>query len=509
MGSILEQLAGPTDAQQNQRPSSFWGNLTGPTDGSNGAPRIAEEVAARRRGPNWLQGLIGPTDDESEAESSPAVDAHGENKGLGIGFGVIDALGAGATVVFDAVKTYRIARNKKNTPPPPTPRSTSAENVNRAVVPYDEWKKTQLQAIADIGEWPRSSFYDHPDLQVLRSKIVQFPRHRQLEVAVAEMRRFEVSESLNRDRTEKTAAKQTTCKVLRATPLSTASWNGYERWLEHLDELKHRQEDTSGGMWRYVGRRFLESGGRYVRRVIDNALATKGPEVKYTGGRVTIQMPDSHLDDQLVFDGSQLVVINPTGAQDVRNYKVSDIDKAVEISVEGAGLLQGISAIRSTTGGKAEPMLLFRRGSLVVKARGRDEELARVPMVDPVGFRRALLDAIALCTPDKPLTEVTLRVKPATVRDLLQYPWDDSAWLSRNYERNGRDRGPIRDDGHSNSSEEPGGNFRTQPGDDVSEELDKLRREIAELRRRMNQPGLPPGKSDQGEEVVDGEWTEA
>lgn len=492
-----------------------------------GTPKPDTQIAESSKkkpgaGRRWLEVLVGSPQDETEnaqpdsgwkglfgdAEPETADDKSKAKNGSPPGSNVVNAVGTFGALFIDAAVNFRRLRKPKTSPTPvdqpPTYQPFSvSENSGQQVMVYNEWKLAQLQAIDAIGQWPKSTFYHHPDIVGLRARVARFPRHRQLEEATRIMESQRTYQKLKEAVADQTRTIQATRKAYMDAPLSSADWNGYAHWQEHVQEVKRRQRDTSGGFAKFLGRKLWDSGTRAVRRQIDSALATKAPKILRGKDATSYTINDDHLDDQIIFDGARLILINPSGARDVQTFPVDQIDNSLEFAVEGGAFFQGIAPILTMATGSKDPMLVAGRGTLIVRAKGRNEEFVRVGIIRPQDFQRALLEAIAATKSQPPPPKESERVFPHTVRDLLQYAHDDEQWWKMQQAR----RASARNAKPTGQEEET---KAAPPTDDDENEdrFEKLEREIENLKRQLRTRGLTSGGSNTtgDENITDGEW---
>jgi hypothetical protein len=269
-------------------------------------------------------------------------------------------------------------------------------------------------------------------------------------------------------------------------------------------------------LMRYVGRRVRDALVGYSKRLIDSTLSNRPPSVRYRDGKTTIEIPSSHLDDQVIFDGKQLIIVNPTSRQDIKPYPLDQIEMSLDFATEGASLLQGIATIRSAATGDRNPMLLLGRGSFVVKAKGRNEELVRVPMVDPVGFYKALFESIQIVKDPPPIAGIDPnRPEPLTPRDYIHFhPEDDALYrpdreppVQRDTDSGAWGGGSSGGGGSNPEAPSPGSNpTSTATNEDLANLVRHLSAEVEALRNALSRPGL--NQPDSGD-VVEGEFREA
>lgn len=506
----LEQLTGSTDDQDVAAPkvqADFWGQLTGPTDESR-RPAVsthAADNAPHRDAFDFLRALTGATDG-SDVGTTPKTEGRKPSS--------FDVVGVIATVAGEAMSDFRTAVAKQKAPATPTAPPSPANPI-RAVITRDHFIKSQLEALAAIREWPHSPAFELPEVVRLRAEVQQFPIHLRLQAAQERVNMVSATLNVRQSYFERLKAVKHNKQELTKSPLSTARWTGTAQWQERVREQKRRKGDIGKGFLRYVAGRLIDAAAGYGKRVLDNGLAATAPHLKREGGKTHFTLgEDSHLDDQAIFNGTTLIFVNPTSKTDIQPVPIDTIDSTVDMGVEGAAMWQGVSALRSGATGARTPMLLFNRGYFVVRAKGKALEYVRVPMVDPSGFHQTLRQLIDACKTQPPQQQDNLPSVMPTVRDLLWFPEDDESWRWREERRQGRNTGISSEAGDAGSWSGSGGGEKgfTMGASSSSrpEDIDALKREIAELKRRLSRPGIsaPESSALDNEDIVEGEFKE-
>lgn len=513
---LLKELLGPTDhsapgVKNNPRQRTDLGHrLFGPTDGHlsasppPGRPIHTDQAPPPPRG-GLIASLLGPTDTSGDAIhhhqgiGNPASRETKKKKGPNL---VVHFIAATGTAAVEAYTDFT-KKKKKNLPPP----SAGSEHrippvqTETGIIPRRVWIQEQFLELELIRQMPRSSWFNHPDVQAERERIARLPRHEQPSAATRVTAGYHALDNQIHALHEQSRLQEALRKYLSAHPLTTGEWNGYKIWHEQLMTNLERSSapfDPSQRLRTFVWQHTKAAANRFIRRTIDDVITKEAPKVtRDNAGRLILELPDSHLDDQIIFNGSTLILYNPTGAQDVTSFSVSQMDSSVEISFEGPPVLQALTALKSVATGKAEPITIFKRGLVIVRPIGRKGEYVRVPMIDAGGFVRALRELASECrAPQKGSgTPVAHPVRPGTIRDLIEFPEDDELNRTRMWSPQPP---PVNTPSQSSPAEDHDGSLNP----------DELSRKVRALLRQLTAPTQPDQNTqppDDGD-VVDGEF---
>lgn len=511
---LIERLLGSTDQsapQVNNNPQQRRGlghSLFGPTDEPlsapppPGRPIHTDQAPPPPRG-GLIASLLGPTDTSGDTiyqhqeRGNPASRETKKKKGPNLALHFLAATGTAA------VEAYTDFKKKKTQIIPPLAGSEHRiphVQTETGIIPRKVWIEEQFRELELIRQIPRSSWFNHPDVQAERERIARLPRHEQPSAATRVIAGYHALDNQIHALQEKSRLQEILRRYLSAHPLTTAAWNGYKAWHEQLMENLERPSasfDPLQKLRTFVWRHTKDAAKRFIIRTIDGVITKEAPKVtRDKAGHSILELPDSHLDDQIIFNGNALILYNPTGAQDVTSFSVDQMDSSVEISFEGPPVLQSLTALKSVATGKAEPITILKRGLVIVRPKGRKDEYVRVPMIDAGGFVQALRELASECrTPPRGNgTQGANPVRPGTIRDLIEFPEDDDLNRSRMWSPQPP---PVNTPPQSSPAEEHDDSLN-------AEELKKVRSLLRQL-TAPTQPDQNTQPPDDGD-VVDGEY---